>query len=147
MKLVKEKFLDELKCREIIDQYIWNYPHAIKHRDTYALNMSSITGVTDTIESIAKSIDPSVKLDLCQVVKWPCNSKMDPHRDTNKNDVFAAIVYLNDNFVGGETCLEDFVCKPEIGKLLMFSNSELLHWVNQVTEGTRYTIALWFIRD
>ena len=65
---------------------------------------------------------------------------MKPHVDDNnvhKPDVFAAMLYLNNNFTGGgNTCFEDFEVKPEVGKLIVFSNSQYLHYVSKV-EGER----------
>ena len=147
MKLILENFISDEKCEELISHYIWNSSFAFKHGDTYPLNTPLVFGVTDRIENIAKSLDPRAKLSLCQIVKWPIHSKMNQHLDP-EGDLFAVIVYLNDNYIGGETCFEgDPVCKPETGKLIMFSNCEIPHSVNEVVEGTRYTLALWFVRD
>ena len=41
---------------------------------------------------------------------------MKPHFDDNNvhnPDIFAAMLYLNNNFSGGCTCFEDFEVKPE----------------------------------
>ena len=70
---------------------------------------------------------------------------MDPHKDPG-NDVFAALIYLNDDYVGGETCFENTKVIPETGKLVIFSNHDLLHSVNMVKQNIRYTLALWFTK-
>ena len=69
---------------------------------------------------------------------------MKPHFDPYE-DIFAAVVYLNDEYIGGETYFENYKCSPSIGKLVIFSNNKILHQVSEVKEGTRYTLALWFI--
>ena len=71
---------------------------------------------------------------------------MDPHKDY-KGDVFAALIYLNDDYSGGETCFENTKVIPETGKLVIFSNNDLIHSVNMVKENARYTLALWFRKN
>ena len=56
---------------------------------------------------------------------------MKPHVDDNNvhnPDIFAAMLYLNNNLY---TCFEDFEVKPR-GKLIIFSNSQYLHYVSKV---------------
>ena len=50
---------------------------------------------------------------------------MKPHFDDNNvhnPDVFAAMLYLNDDFSGGHTIFEELEVKPKTGKLIIFSN-------------------------
>ena len=57
------------------------------------------------------------------VVRWPVGTFMKPHVDDNNvhnPDVFAAMLYLNDDFVGGHTLFEQYDIKPEVGKLIVF---------------------------
>ena len=140
-----KNFINPEKCDEIISDYIFNIDSSFKYRDTYALNVQGIIGITDKIESICKKFDEKVNLDLCQVVKWPPGSKMAPHVDDSLNDKFAAIVYLNDNYIGGETVFDELTIFPEKGKLVIFENSKLQHSVSEIVSGVRYTLALWFI--
>ena len=61
-----------------------------------------------------------------------------------------AIVYLNQDFSGGETVFRDQYSKiyPETGKLLMFpAGYDYTHGVTPVRDANRYTIALWFTED
>jgi len=72
-----------------------------------------------------------------------------PHRD--KQDRYSAVLYLNDNFGGGETCLDEYgklvEVSPVKGSLLVFSNSKHLHWVNEVRKSSRYVVSFWFIDE
>jgi predicted 2-oxoglutarate/Fe(II)-dependent dioxygenase YbiX len=68
---------------------------------------------------------------------------MDNHID--EGDTLAFILYLNDDFEGGETVFEnETIIKPKKGRLLVFSNGIFLHKVNLITKGERYVIAGWF---
>ena len=72
---------------------------------------------------------------------------MKPHYDNSYQDnpdIFAALVYLNDSYSGGYTCFEDFEVKPQLGKLVIFSNSQYLHHVTKVEDSERFVLSLWY---
>jgi hypothetical protein len=62
----------------------------------------------------------------------------------NINNNFTGIIYLNDNYEGGETVIEDRIITPAIGKFIFFQGSKLTHRVNEIVFGSRYTIPCWF---
>tara|TARA_B100000378_G_scaffold133610_1_gene107925 strand:+ start:349 stop:888 length:540 start_codon:yes stop_codon:yes gene_type:complete len=103
--------------------------------------------VVNRVNSICQNFDSNINLDYVGVVRWPIGTFMKPHVDDNnihKPDVFAAMLYLNDNFTGGCTCFENFEIKPEIGKLIIFSNSQYLHYVSQVEGSERFVLSFWY---
>jgi len=103
--------------------------------------------VVNAITKICKSFDKEIVLDYVGIVRWPSGTFMKPHFDKNDihgQDVFAAMLYLNDDFEGGYTCFENFEVKPEPGKLIIFSNSLYLHHVSKVKNGERYVLSLWY---
>ena len=95
------------------------------------------------------------------LVVWRKSMSMDIHKDNGYDESdadistrkYSAVLYLNDNYSGGETFIkrqdkEDYISIPKQGSLLIFkSNEECLHGVNQVTDGTRYTLASWYTID
>jgi hypothetical protein len=155
MILIQKNFLDKITCDEIIEVYNTNLPSVFKYRDTFPLCLYhnkfhleniSIKKILNKISLLCSKLDNSVKLDMAQIVKWPCGSKQDRHYDP-PSDVFASILYLNDDYGGGETCFENLKIVPETGKLVIFSNNSLLHWVEEIKKTNRYTLALWFIKN
>ena len=66
------------------------------------------------------------------------------------NGVFrtlSAILYLNDDYVGGELVFPelDLVIKPKAGDLLLFpSNFSYVHKAAPITSGTKYSVVTWF---
>jgi len=78
-----------------------------------------------------------------QLVIWPKGSKMGRHFDLN--DKYSTIVYLNDDFEGGETIIEGLKFKPKAGSLLLFSNGTKIHEVKEIINGERYTLATWYV--
>ena len=105
--------------------------------------------VVSSINALCKSFDDSAELDYVGVVRWPVGTFMKPHVDDNNvhnPDVFAAMLYLNDDFVGGHTLFEQYDIKPEVGKLIVFSNSQLLHYVSKVEDSERFVLSFWYKR-
>ena len=78
-----------------------------------------------------------------QLTKWNTNCYALPHKDTG-NNIWSSILYLNDNFIGGETIVNKKIVKPETGKLIIFKGAKLSHSVNKITKGVRYTIPCWY---
>ncbi len=78
-----------------------------------------------------------------QLTKWNTGCSAPAHKDI-KNHIWSSILYLNDNFTGGETIVGDEVVKPETGKLIIFEGAKLTHSVNVITKGVRYTIPCWY---
>ncbi len=76
-----------------VKQYDFNYPLSILNTTDYSLKT-----ISDRILSICKRFKNDVGLDNLEIVKWPVKSHMKFHKDTG--DVFASILYLNDNYIG-----------------------------------------------
>ncbi len=90
------------------------------------------------------------------IVRWLPGMKQEPHTDdmkeflgdtetnVNRHREFGSIIYLNDNFTGGETYypLNNFSVKPQTGKFIVHpGDSDHLHGVSEVKDNIRYTIA------
>ena len=80
----------------------------------------------------------------------PSGSLMGPHQDIWDIE-YSAIIYLNDDFEGGETYiglpgheLDDTIIKPKLGRLVCFRGKDILHGVNKVTKGDRFTLPAWY---
>ena len=146
--MIKEirNFISEDECKKLITFYNWNKHKAFQYRDTFPLYTKRFKNITDRVESLCVELNSQIKLNVHHITMWPQGSYMDPHTDPS-DDVFAALIYLNDDYSGGETCFEQFKITPETGKLLVFSNSEMLHWVSEVKDATRYTLSMWFIKS
>jgi hypothetical protein len=95
---------------------------------------------------------PEVYSDTLQVVRWFPGMEQPPHADDMTNtDVtglehraFGSIVYLNDNYNGGNTYYPNFDISitPKAGTLAIHpGDPEHLHGVTKIEDGMRYTIA------
>ena len=168
---IEEDFLDPSLCQSFIDISKANQkemPYGTPDRggDTYLttvewenhgatyyggdvdpIEIKTTDGVVNTVNSLCKTFDSSSNLDYVGVVRWPVGTFMKPHTDNNNNhpkDVFAAMLYLNDDFDGGHTVFEHLEVKPEVGKLMVFSNSYYLHYVSKVEGAERFVLSFWY---
>lgn len=170
---IEEEFLAPKLCQKFIDFAISKreeeVPYGNEERggDTYITNIDCggnlyQGGIPDCIElndykmfrdiinsitNICKQFDNNIRLDYSTIIRWPSETFMKPHYDNSYQDnpdVFASILYLNDDFGGGHTCFEEFEIKPKTGKLVIFSNSKYLHHVSKVEGGERFVLSLWY---
>ena len=111
-----------------------------------------------TVE-MSKLYHTTLYLDYWDLVKWGEGGWMDFHADNVDQErkphwycgwrSHSAIVYLNQEFEGGETVFRDQNVNifPETGKALMFpAGFDYTHGVNEV-DNNRYTLSLWFTED
>jgi len=92
-----------------------------------------------------ESVDKNYEINYFEIVRWLKNESQDKHKDFVYHP-YTSILYLNDNFNGGETVVGDKTIKPEKCKLISFEGSQIIHGVNTITEGERYTIPCWYRR-
>ena len=106
--------------------------------------------VIGNVTKICKSFHNNIQLDYCGVIRWPTGTFMkphiDPHRPDQEPDLFAAVLYLNDDYIGGHTGFEESEIKPETGKLLVFSNSIYKHHVTKIEGSERFALNIWYNR-
>ncbi len=106
--------------------------------------------VVDKVNTICKSFDKRANLDYVGVVRWPIGTFMNPHYDNSAKDgiydIFAAMLYLNDDFSGGHTGFKDMEMEivPKVGKLVIFSNSQHKHHVTKVDDAERFVLSFWY---
>lgn len=83
------------------------------------------------------------------IAKFIPGEGMHEHFDSNRPNDIATLVYLNNEYVGGDIYFPeyDISFKPEPGDLLCFpDNPSFIHGVKPITDGIRYTTPRWFTR-
>lgn len=91
------------------------------------------------------------------LVLWRTGRRMQTHQDDGGLEhgflfprKVSCVVYLNDDFTGGETVIKTehdtpYISKPKQGSVVIFlSDSRCEHSVNEVLSGDRYTLPMWF---
>ena len=66
--------------------------------------------------------------------------------EVRKHIVYNSLLYLNDNFEGGETIVNKVKIKPKKGLMILFSGNNIKHGVNTIKKGERYTIPCWYTK-
>ena len=156
---VEEKFISPSECQELIDLSKANkeeipYGNETRGGDTFLTTLDGIyfdsqeNNVVDKVTNLCKTFDDRVVIDYAGVVRWPVGTFMkphiDPHRPNQEPDLFAAVLYLNDDFTGGYTGFDEYEVKPETGKLLLFSNSLYKHYVTKIGGAERFALSVWY---
>jgi|TARA_R110000744_G_scaffold357489_1_gene464329 predicted 2-oxoglutarate/Fe(II)-dependent dioxygenase YbiX len=91
------------------------------------------------------------------MVLWNEGDFMIPHVDNGSRGTeqdrinlgfrdYSAVTYLNDDFEGGETFVEDYTNTPKSGSVIVFP-SGFEHGVKEVIKGKRVTFAMWFTEN
>jgi len=96
------------------------------------------------ISAHIQDIDKHSFVNYFEVVKWKEGLNMDGHYDFDYHK-WTSVIYLNDNYEGGETFVDDKIIIPLKGKIVTFTGSVLLHGVNKILKGNRYTTPVWYM--
>ena len=86
--------------------------------------------------------DPQAYPNYINCTEWSAPVNQGIHTDFEEH-VWTSILYLNDDFKGGHTFIEGEKIPPKKGSVITFKG-ELKHGVEEVTEGNRFTISVWY---
>ena len=86
------------------------------------------------------------ELSYMQIIRYPENSFMEWHLDTgDSEDEGTAMVFLNDNYLGGNLNVSGHRLITKQGTVVAFEDStENFHGVEPIYKGERYCLAMWF---
>ena len=90
-----------------------------------------------------KTIDKEAFVNYTEIVKWPEGESQDAHIDFDWHP-YTSILYLNDDYKGGQTKVDDKIIQPKKGRIITFKGSKLTHEVLKITKGDRYTVPIWY---
>jgi hypothetical protein len=106
--------------------------------------------ITLTVKNILESkINVNIGgVDNAEIQCWPVDSYSIPHiHDSQGREPtdFNSLLYLNDDFEGGEFFTENgIMIKPIPGRLTFFDGSKIKHGLNKVLNTNRYTLIFWW---
>jgi hypothetical protein len=90
-----------------------------------------------------KTINKDSFVDYFHAVRWREGLCMDKHFDF-AFQTWTSVIYLNDDYEGGETVVGEREIAPLKGKIITFQGPSVLHGVNKVLKGDRYTAPAWY---
>ena len=157
MFIILPDHLPSLVCSDMISMYENNEHSAHVWGDRKPLDLERISNQEELnkckraikyVNNAAVSFfGRDTYVELAEIIKWPTGSHQPYHTDMSRESTtFTSITYLNDNFEGGETefTTENFSVKPKVGRTILFDGKRFEHGVKTITEGVRYTFALWY---
>lgn len=83
------------------------------------------------------------------IARFAKGEGMHEHFDSTKPNDIATLIYLNNDYSGGEIYFPDYdiSVKPDDGDLVCFPDTpDFVHGVRPITDGVRYTAPRWFTR-
>jgi hypothetical protein len=107
-------------------------------------NSFIVNTVKDVIE---KKCNCKLTCSQAQIQLWPVGSNSNLHIHTynnRENTDYNSLLYLNNDFGGGEFITKNLIIKPEPGMLTFFDGSKIYHGVNEVESKHRYTLIFWW---
>ena len=152
--IIYDNILNVDTCNSLINDFEKNNDYHIKYRDTFILPLQNnenkfISKLSYIYTSYLNSKSLLYVPEKIEIVKWPENSEQPVHKDNVRSSTkLTSITYLNYDFIGGKTCLENGIeISPKRGDVIFFDGQEYEHWVTKVEKNTRYTLAMWYTNN
>ena len=167
-----DNFLSEAECKKLIKfsnkhmgESNINFGQKDKtYRQSKSINIKNDElelKVRDKVNELHKSnFFPNQEIQITKYsmgdfYKEHFDAYLDHQEDGREQRLISAIVYLNDNFTGGETKFDrlELSIPPTTGKLIIFKNCigdtnyihpNSLHSSVEVTKGQKFVATLWF---
>lgn len=115
-------------------------------------------------EAVRNSYDNELLVpNTTTIVRWKEGKEMAAHKDNGYADdketfemrEYTAVLYVNDDYEGGETFVleegsdkEVISYKPKKNSMLVFRSDEsCIHGVKKILKGNRLTLSIWFTSD
>ena len=148
--IIQDNFLTDAQCKNLINFYN-SKPLERSFETTHplTLDVNNHKSLVKKINKVGTSINNSV-VDWFEIVKWPFPNKgKDMHFDTASSETtLSAIIYLNDDYLGGYTHFQDKThIAPVKGRAIFFDGRKYKHGVSIIDKGVRYTVAVWLKND
>ena len=174
--LKKENFLDESYIVNVLNfaknTNLWETSK--KDGDFWSTRTLGLYKVPDEIKTILKDVciktekfisesynlNKPVYIDTIDLVRWFPGQHQPAHCDDMTNDdtekfkfshrAFGSIIYLNDDYLGGETFYPNFEIsvKPKKNTCIVHpGDCDHLHGVTKIENSIRYTIASFWTHD
>ena len=148
-----EPLLTPEQCSHLIAEFHRYSDLAYTHRPpNRAINVDQLIQHTDDdvfkilrymLDSHIRSVADRTFINYFELVEWPEGSSQSTHLDYEYHS-WTTIVYLNDDFSGGQTLVGNNMIQPQQGMAVSFQGRTTQHSVLPVAQGTRYTLAAWY---
>jgi len=151
---VYENFLEKSLCQPYINRILekWNSFQNDNDRmhnwEKKTIEITSDPIVSNVRYFLEEQLSIRLTCSQAQIQIWPRNIEGGLHKhDSNgrENTDFNSLIYLNDDYGGGEFYTENGVCyKPKVGALTFFNGAINMHGVKKVLGTHRFTLIFWW---
>ena len=171
--ILSDKFLDKEDCQKVLNLQK-KLENATTSKNRIKDYRNSVVTLVDEEDDVIKEVKKKIAklfgldgndMEKLQLQKYPKGGYYKEHFDAKSEDHFqkdesfsqrkySIIIYLNDDFIGGETIFpkKNISVKPLQGRLLLFSN--LLnetnyihpfssHLSNKIVKGEKWILSIW----
>lgn len=142
-------FLKKEYCQNYINRSILNY-HRHGCQPDFKFRTIDISNepIVENVRNFLMDVFPiELKCEQAEIQIWPINSYSDLHihDDFGRNYTdFNSLIYLNDDFDGGEFHTKNITFKPQTGSLTFFNGRNNYHGVNRVLKNHRHSLIFWW---
>ena len=153
MITVHDNFLTAEECQYWIEQSPVYKKDNPKGNEDWLERNKNIT-MLPIVEKVRQYHKEKENLDLeifeASLQVWASGTEAIPHvhdeQGGRQQTGYNSIIYLNDDFEGGEFIAPDLSCSLTTipGRLIIFDGSKVKHGINPITGNTRYTIIFWW---
>lgn len=150
-----DDFLTKDECKQMISYYFqnpnktdWNKKgpnnRVFMIGEDNPRNHPLVIYVWDKMNAAVRHM--GLRIHWSQIYEWFPDSRMGKHIDTVHPDtVYTSVLYLNDDFEGGETFFGDGSrFAPRTGRIVFYDGVEHPHGVLRVKNKKRYVCAAWY---
>jgi hypothetical protein len=153
---IQQSFLSKSECNAYIEKA---YKNVGVGRDIpwekRVLKLENYDPIIDKVINFFGNFNLSFRIADASITTWNVGAISNPHvhglgnkgyDDKRQNTKYNSIIYLNDDFEGGEFYTDNIIIKPKMGTLTLFDGSEIFHGIKEIKKKERYIIILWWLK-
>ena len=133
-----------------VDPDMQNRDHRFEHQNRIHGNIQTNSPLFHEIMDLIEFALPKgyefAKINFMQAIKYTEGSFFPYHMDkTDPMDTGTSMIFLNDNYMGGNLTVNGHKFCNKQGTIVAFNNSqEVWHGVEPILQGSRYVLLIWF---
>tara|TARA_R110000796_G_scaffold221386_1_gene337452 strand:+ start:235 stop:726 length:492 start_codon:yes stop_codon:yes gene_type:complete len=153
---IQEEFLSNSECQFYLNKAHKNVgvgPKISWEKRIYKLQPNDF--IINKVQSFFKDFNIFLKAVDASITTWNVGTWSNLHvhgkgntayDDMRHNTKYNSIIYLNNNFEGGEFYTDNITIKPKKGTLTLFDGSKIFHGIKEIKKEERYIIIIWWER-
>ena len=152
MFYLQENFISNQECENFIS--LANNPDNdmdLKYGESNPLWSERLVDITNhhivnrVSQHFKKVLGLELEIDEASIQNWIVGSESELHTHETWPQVrYNSLIYLNNNFEGGEFYTPNIKIQPEPGLLTLFDGTQTKHGLSKVKNNDRFTLIFWW---